>query len=213
MENIKNRNCIHPNSPHNNGEHEGANENDGAVEDDDNHDREQTVGWQKRAQTLQRCLCELFECSGVKDDWQRLPQKLNKFQRFEPAKFEVFELEKAKKNLGNRRKAAAASPKNIWNFSILSKKRRKTSEIDARRLQHHTHKTWNLGTFSICEKKDRKHWKLPRGGGAIAHNSGSLSIITLRCPNRPCTLSQWAGRGFAWEDGLQPQHTRSNGIT
>ena len=44
MENIKNRNCIHPNSPHNNSEHEDTNEDDGAVEDDDNHDREQTVG-------------------------------------------------------------------------------------------------------------------------------------------------------------------------
>ena len=48
MENIKNTNCIHPNSPHNNGEHEDTNEDDGAVEDDHNHDREQTVGWQKR---------------------------------------------------------------------------------------------------------------------------------------------------------------------
>ena len=53
------RNCIHPNSPHNNGEHEDTNEDDGAVEDDDNHDREQTVGWQK--------LCELFECSELED--------------------------------------------------------------------------------------------------------------------------------------------------
>ena len=67
MENIKNRNCIHLNSPHNNDEHEQTNEDDGAVEDDDNHDREQTVGWQKRAETLERCLCELFECSELED--------------------------------------------------------------------------------------------------------------------------------------------------
>ena len=40
MENIKNRNYIHPNSPHNSGYHEDTNEDDGAVEDDDNHDTE-----------------------------------------------------------------------------------------------------------------------------------------------------------------------------
>ena len=50
-------------TPHNSGEHEDTNEDDGAVEDDDNHDREQTVGWQ----TLERCLCELFECSELED--------------------------------------------------------------------------------------------------------------------------------------------------
>ena len=67
MENIKNRNCIHPSSPHNNNEHEDTNEDDGAVEDDDNHDREQTVGWQKHAQTLETCSCELFERSELED--------------------------------------------------------------------------------------------------------------------------------------------------
>ena len=64
---FKNRNCIHPNSLHNNGKHEDTNEDDGAVEDDDNHDRKQMEGWQKLAQTLERCLCELFECSELKD--------------------------------------------------------------------------------------------------------------------------------------------------
>ena len=41
-----------------------------------------------------------------------------------------------------------------------------------------------MGNFRFCAKKDRTIWKLPRGGGAIAHNSGSLSIITLRVPQQ-----------------------------
>ena len=84
MGNIKNRNCIHPNSPHNNSEHENTDEDDRAVEDDDNDDREQTVGWPKRVQTLERCLCELFEF------WARrclaaTQTKTKKTQRFELA--------------------------------------------------------------------------------------------------------------------------------
>ena len=63
MENIKNRNCIYPNPPHNNGKHEDTNEDDGAVEEDDNHDREHMVGWQKRAQTLEGACVSFFECS------------------------------------------------------------------------------------------------------------------------------------------------------
>ena len=46
--------------------------------------------------------------------------------------------------------------KNIWIFSMLSKRRRKTSETNARWLQHHTHKTWILGIFSILCRERQK---------------------------------------------------------
>ena len=106
MEKLKNRNCVHPNSLHNNGEHEDTNEDDGAVEDDDNRDREQTRGLPKpdplafphfhfkcaphhsRKNVLKhwkRCLCELFECSESEDVWQQLTQKPMNFHHFEPA--------------------------------------------------------------------------------------------------------------------------------
>ena len=97
-ENIKNRNCIHRSSPRNIGEHDDTNEDDGA--DDDNRDREQTMGlpkpdplafphfllqmgtspfWQNVLEHWKRCLCKLFECSESEDVWQHLTQKLKIF--------------------------------------------------------------------------------------------------------------------------------------
>ena len=92
------RNCIHPSSPHNNGEHEDTNEDNGAVGDDDNHDREQTVGWQKRVQTLERFLCELFQCSELEDVFNNSHKAIRIFNalsfqyRAKTYKFEVFVL-------------------------------------------------------------------------------------------------------------------------
>ena len=92
MENIKNRNYILPYSPHNNSEHEDTNEDDGVVEDDDNHNTEPTAGFPKPDRlslqmvyhpsgknVLKHCLCELFECSESENVWQQPAQNPQNF--------------------------------------------------------------------------------------------------------------------------------------
>ena len=177
------------------------------MEDDDNHDRANggfakarsscipacslqmstSSFWQKRSQTLES-LCELFECYESEDD-------------------------NAHKNLRRFTTLSLQYRARTQEFEILSKKWQNTLEIDARRLQHRTQILESGNVRILCKEMQRKLLVIATSLCAIAQDPGSVSMIKLRVPQQALDTVYLSRQSLAWEDGLQAQHTRSNGIT